>query len=297
MIITCPSCDARYNVPDDAINAKGRSVRCAKCDTRWFVTAPEPEHDIAAAPDALSIDSHSPTVPPQHGDDAVTHPDATPLHEAATLTSNDAEQIPTSVSRSAPVSDEPTGEAAAVAASTASPSEPAREQRLRSPIRVDADDPYATLSERNDEVAKRQPVRWRMWIIALLMVLAFGAVLLAFAREGSLPGWLPAQAERAQDISPDLALDFPASEQRLQSGPDGKNFFTANGTILNKGQREHTIPPLQVVLRDREEQIVLSWEITPAQRVLAPDETLVVREAMTQIPASAQVAEIGWKAD
>ncbi len=36
MILTCPSCSASYNVPNDSIGVEGRNVRCKKCKHEWF---------------------------------------------------------------------------------------------------------------------------------------------------------------------------------------------------------------------------------------------------------------------
>lgn len=35
MILVCPSCDAKFKIPDGAIPAEGRTVRCANCKNSW----------------------------------------------------------------------------------------------------------------------------------------------------------------------------------------------------------------------------------------------------------------------
>ena len=54
MILACPSCDARFSVPDEALLPDGRTVRCSSCAHQWFAEsaadeapAPaDPEHEI-----------------------------------------------------------------------------------------------------------------------------------------------------------------------------------------------------------------------------------------------------------
>ena len=39
MKITCPDCSTSYEIKAEAVGQQGRSVKCAKCGNRWFVSA------------------------------------------------------------------------------------------------------------------------------------------------------------------------------------------------------------------------------------------------------------------
>lgn len=41
MKITCPDCSTSYEIKAEAVGQQGRSVKCAKCGNRWFVSADE----------------------------------------------------------------------------------------------------------------------------------------------------------------------------------------------------------------------------------------------------------------
>lgn len=52
MRITCPNCDAQYEVPDDVIPTEGRDVQCSNCGQTWLQH--HPDHvpaDMVADPD------------------------------------------------------------------------------------------------------------------------------------------------------------------------------------------------------------------------------------------------------
>ncbi|MDK3073368.1 zinc-ribbon domain-containing protein [Sedimentitalea sp. JM2-8] len=48
MRLTCPNCDAQYEVPDAAIPAEGREVQCSNCGNLWFHAHPDhPRQDTS----------------------------------------------------------------------------------------------------------------------------------------------------------------------------------------------------------------------------------------------------------
>lgn len=46
--ITCPSCGARYRVPDESIGPAGRNVTCSNCAHKWRAHRPEPSEPAGA---------------------------------------------------------------------------------------------------------------------------------------------------------------------------------------------------------------------------------------------------------
>ncbi len=70
MILECSECHARYLVPDSAIGATGRTVRCANCRHSWFqeppildldeaAVAPAPQPIVAPVPETVAGPSES----------------------------------------------------------------------------------------------------------------------------------------------------------------------------------------------------------------------------------------------
>ena len=74
MIITCPSCTARFAVKSEAIGYTGRKVRCAKCKHDWFqdpteeslaeiaATLPQEPASDTAIPDGSNLPIPTPAV-------------------------------------------------------------------------------------------------------------------------------------------------------------------------------------------------------------------------------------------
>lgn len=66
MILVCPTCDAKFKIPDGAIPAEGRTVRCAKCKNSWHARPTDIMRKQAAAAAAARSGARPgarPTVP------------------------------------------------------------------------------------------------------------------------------------------------------------------------------------------------------------------------------------------
>jgi predicted Zn finger-like uncharacterized protein len=65
MIITCPSCATRYEIPPKNLGPAGRMVRCTNCGHRWFVahpdsaTAERPAEGEEATPEGADSTAHA----------------------------------------------------------------------------------------------------------------------------------------------------------------------------------------------------------------------------------------------
>lgn len=58
MRLVCPNCEAKYEVPEDAIPETGRDVQCANCGHSWYQMRPRAavaEAPVAAAPAAVPV--------------------------------------------------------------------------------------------------------------------------------------------------------------------------------------------------------------------------------------------------
>jgi predicted Zn finger-like uncharacterized protein len=63
MIVACPSCETKYNLPDGKITAKGLKVKCAKCEHVFRVTPPPPEEETEILTDEMAQEPTPPKAP------------------------------------------------------------------------------------------------------------------------------------------------------------------------------------------------------------------------------------------
>lgn len=263
MIIACPACSTRYVVPDSAIGVDGRTVRCAKCRHSWFQAGPE----LELREPAPQAEAAAPPPPPPA-------PAPPPPQESA--------------------GQEPPPPVGAQDIPIASPAERTR------PGRVYSDEDTAAEFAARSTFAHEPPFRPRRNRMKLYTIAASVFAMVSFAAIGAvawygLPDWAPLSRQTFAEAQPDLTLEFPPNRQDRRTLPNGTEFFGASGKVTNVGKERRAVPPILIVLRDSRNRIVYSWEVIPPKRQLAPGESVTINEAVTDVPATASVAEIGWK--
>lgn len=265
MIIACPACSTRYVVPDNAIGVDGRTVRCAKCRHSWFQEGPAlPEREPA------EVATNAATIAPAPVSAAESEP-ADPL-------ASSSEDAPQAEPDPEPVMPPPLPEAA-----------------RRVPPPVYSDDDLSPFDHQPPFRRRRNPAK--MWTIAGVAFALSMAALGGAAWQFGLPKWLPGAAQTFGADRPDLVLSFPAEKQDRRQLPNGTEYFGASGTVTNNGKDVRAIPQILIVLRDAQDKVVKTWEVPPPQDELAPGESVTINAAVTDVPKSAKVAEIGWKPD
>jgi len=93
MIITCPSCATRYEIPPKNLGPAGRTVRCTNCGHRWFVAPEEPSPAAGPIGEPAGVDTDSDREAERQSDTRAEQADATsvppPLDRAPELDTAD----------------------------------------------------------------------------------------------------------------------------------------------------------------------------------------------------------------
>lgn len=290
-------------MPDSALGAQGRTVRCAKCKHSWFqeplekplpatAAAPSPE---AAAPVAPPPPAPPPAAPPE-SPAPVAEPSISHWRSEDTLADTSDAPAPASAADDSQIA------ARVLRRGRAAPDAPPvsaleEDDRIAPPVFDDDTDPadegefsqfgYSAPFTRRRHTAK-------MWTLAAVLFAALATGTIAAVNYYGLPDWAPFTRPTFGMGKPGLELDFPAEQNRSETLASGDAIFRVRGTISNAARETLAVPNLLIVFRDERDRQVANWVVSPAKRELAPGESLNVTEAIADIPPSAVFAEIGW---
>lgn len=278
VVIECPHCGTRYQVPGDTIGPRGRQVQCAHCSKAWQA--------LAVAPDTL------PTPPPaaeEAADRIFDEEEERELDAAFTA----AEQAETVV---------PPDKAETTAAPE-EPEVPALEESAppgaEAPAEPDVDGSKHTkaFNRRQKSMARRQPLAQFRRLARLVMLSVLAVLVLCFLvfrteivrAFPDLAGTYEALGLGVNVIGLEFGVFDTVVTQR-----EGVPVLRVDARIDNVSTRNVTVPPVVVSLIDAAGNSLYEWSVQPEARDLEPNEAVDFSTQLNATPAEATEVRLSF---
>ena len=255
MILECTECGTRYLVPDSAVGAEGRTVRCANCRHSWF--QPPALLDLSARDRAAPAPVPTPPVVPTAAAVAAESapPQSAPVRAAPGMPTYDDESIPP----------RPGYDAA--------PRQGYDAFAHRAPFR-----PRVNPARRWTAAAM---------VAGLAMTIGAGAILYSGAPGIAAQLGLPVGSAETPLKFADKAID----RRYLASGNE---LFAVSGKVVNPTGGKQRVPDIRAELRDADGRPVYSWTINPERRTLSGGATIGFNSAKLDVPANARELRLSF---
>jgi len=278
VVIACPHCGTRYQVPPETLGRGGRQVSCAHCGQAWRAEPPPPPED-----DRLFTPSEEEAL-----DRAFTALEKTGESPAAPKkpASRELPPPPEVVKSIAEIRQ-------AIAPKVDDPPGPAEEHKPTAAEKV----AKGKLDKRQRDIAKALPA------VRLFRGIRFAAVLLLF---GVVTGgyWFRTEIVR---LVPDLAGLYAAVGLRVNvvglefsdistvmSRRGDSQVVSVTAKIRAVAARRVAVPPVVVSLLDEQDTLLYQWSVIPRVADVQPGEAIEFAAELPSPPPGATQVKLGF---
>lgn len=239
MILTCPSCEARFNVDPEALLPNGRTVRCGKCGHTWRETPPE---DMPKRVE--EIEPPAPIVP--EPDDIDSHPEYGNVGDDAIRSGDDRTGVPGIEGG-------------------------ANEVRSEDDFELSDHTPRTRSRHRQRRTRGLGPMVTWSAIVGIIAIIFGGGF---FARDEIIDTWPPAtMLYGLVGLAPEPGFGLELSTKAPILARDGDMaVLVIKGEVVNTSSRPRTVPKLQGSLQDADQNEIHRWTFSAVPEELAPGE-------------------------
>ncbi|MBI1260546.1 MAG: hypothetical protein GC184_02360 [Rhizobiales bacterium] len=303
MIITCPSCSARYPVDEASFPPSGRKVRCAKCGNSWHQ-----KPVVEPPPAAFRMD---PSKPPMFARQAAKPAAKSAPAEDETAPEPEAVSAPEAVAEDAPPAkpSEPETSADDIDfADEAAPAEPVKapEEPVEDPNKRRARVVPTVMTEMQSGTGGRLRAfvneaatsrRDRILLLlgwSLLGLFVLGTLMAIFSYRKEIVAMIPGTAKVYEAAGAPVNLqgiEFRNVTYERQTEND-LPVLAVLGEVVNVSGETRTLPRLRVGLRDKDQNELYHWTFALPERSLAADAKIPFVTRLSSPPIEARDIEV-----
>lgn len=267
MIITCPNCQTRYQVAQNAIGSAGRKVQCANCQKSWQAV-PEPE---TPPPPKPRLVEKAPV------EEVADSPELDAAKEDALDADFEAEEQAVSEPKAKPQKSDPQAR-----------EEDSLDKGLNEKRNKD-------MRTRQINFAKKLPMgrirhNLRIAVIAALVIF----IVCGFFLRTEIVRYFPDFAGIYQAIGLPvnvIGLEFDNVET-LRAQRDGQDVTLISGMIRNVVGRQVRVPAVVVSILNADGATVYSWSVTAPVQLIGPGESVEFETQLNAAPQDAQTIKL-----
>jgi len=284
VIIACPHCGTRYQVPPETLGNTGRKVACAHCGQSWM-----------AEPGAA--------LPTPEDDRLFTEADEAALDKSFASEEAALREVPPAVRQLIPEGETPPPEVMRSIAEIKAALE-SKTGKTLSTVAPPEGPPTRAQKRAQGKLEKRQRAFTRALPsarlsrvlrgvgVGLLVGVIGGAVLFRTEIVRLLPDLAGVYASVGLKVNV-VGLDF-SDVTTLLSRRGDSDVMTVNATIYGVEQRRMVVPPVVVTLLGEDGRPVYAWSVAPKVRDLEPGEVIGFSTELPSPPAAAKQVRLSF---